>query len=244
MDVNKDIGIAAVFAQGVWVVSGLGLYLTVPGTALFSTSAAIFFLAGIFVGAPALGLAFYGLRRAATRVLPVPADAPMADAQEPNWTWLLTVVEAIVIFIVAGLSFEQIESMRAGVPVQYIAERNEFDTSLKAFSAANELEEEAKAARASGQADAEIEDRIVLFMEVGIMRSQGVSEPFLAYLHPELPQTYRTQLIRGYGLLIEGRRAGDLAKQTEGNELVRRFYDEFLPTRTDAILAKMGVQTQ
>ena len=79
-------------------------------------------------------------------------------------------------------------------------------------------------------------------MEAGVARGSRVGDEFLIYLDPALPQPYRTQLIRGHELLAQGRRSGDVAKQTEGNELVRTFYQDFLPPKADAILAKMGVQ--
>ncbi len=81
-------------------------------------------------------------------------------------------------------------------------------------------------------------------MEEGVSRGSRVSEEFLIYLDPELPQPYRTQLLRGHQLLAEGRRSGDIAKQTEGSELVQAFYQDFLPPKADAILAKMGLQPQ
>ena len=64
MDVNKDIGMAAAFAQAVWIAAGVVLYLTTAGASLISSSAAVFFVAGLFVVAPLFGLAFYGVRRA------------------------------------------------------------------------------------------------------------------------------------------------------------------------------------
>ncbi len=81
-------------------------------------------------------------------------------------------------------------------------------------------------------------------MEDGIARSRNVGDPFLTYLDPELPAPYRTQLVKGYELLVEGRRTGDVAMQTTGNELVRQFYEDFLPTRADAIIDKLGLRAQ
>ena len=238
MDVNKEIGTAAAFAQAIWIAAGLYLYLTSSGTELFSSSATFFFLAGLFVVAPLLGIAAYGLRRATTK-------GTAEDASKSSMLrWGLPIAEAVVIFVVAGVAFDTLESFRAGVPLEYASERELFDGSLKSFSAANNLEAEAKKGRDSGQVDANLETRVVAFMEDGIRRSRNVGDPFLVYLDPELPQPYREQLVRGYELLVEGRRAGDVEKQTTGNELVRKFYEEFLPTRADAILSKLGVQAQ
>ncbi len=246
MDVNKDIGMAAAFAQAVWIAAGVVLYLTTAGAALISSSAAVFFVGGLFVVAPLFGLAFYGVRRGLAGVSAVPADGPAARGARMGavTTWLLPVAEAIIIFVAADWAFQRLESFSAGVPVQYVSERTSFDGSLKSFSAANNLEAEAKTGREQGQVDPDVETRVVAFMEDGIARSRNVSDPFLTYLDPELPERYRTQLVKGYEMLVEGRRTGDVMMQTTGNELVRQFYEEFLPTRADAILAKLGLKAQ
>jgi len=228
MDINKEIGTAVIFAQAAWIVVGLFFYLTTPGTALFSGSAVAFFVGGFFASAIVFGLPFYGLRRS----LPNVAAA------------LLPAVEAVVIFVAASFAFEQLETLRTGVPLEYAQQRDDFDYALKAFSVASRLEEQAKTGREKGQIDANVETRLVELMEEGVQRGRGVSDDFLVYLDPALPQPYRTQLIRGHQLLAEGRRSGDVAKQTEGNELVRTFYQDFLPSRADAIIAKLGVTPQ
>ena len=246
MDVNKDIGIAAAFAQAVLIAAGIVLYLTTPGAALLSSSAAVFFVAGMFVVAPLIGLAFHGARLGIPDAPAVAADGPAARASLMGSmsTWLLPLVEAVVIFVAAAWAFDQVETYRAGVPVEYARERDSFDGSLKSFSAANNLDEQAKPGREQGAIDADIEARVVAFMEDGIARSRNVGDPFLTYLDPELPAPYRTQLVKGYEMLVEGRRTGDVAMQTTGNELVRQFYEDFLPTRADAIIAKLGLRAQ
>jgi hypothetical protein len=192
----------------------------------------MFLVGGFFASALVFGLTFYGVRRAIDS-LPVRASK-----------WGLIVVEALVIFIAAGWTFQQLETFRAGVPLEYAQHRDDFDYALKAFSVASRLEEQAKTGRETGNIDADVETRLVELMEAGVSRGGRVSEEFLIYLDPELPQPYRTQLLRGHLLLAEGRRSGDVAKQTEGNELVRAFYQDFLPPKADAILAKMGLQPQ
>lgn len=243
MDVNKELGTAAIFAQGAWIVAGLYLYLTTPGASLLSGTAAAFFVGGLFASALIFGMAFYGLRRGLASMSSAPVDAP-AERPAPVFASLLPVVEALVIFIAASWAFEQLEAFRAGVPVQYVQQRDDFDYALKAFSVASRLEEQAKPGRDSGQIDSDIETRLVELMEAGVERGDRVSDEFLIYLDPALPQPYRTQLIRGHELLANGRRSGDVGKQTEGNELVRTFYQDFLPPKADAILAKMGLQPQ
>jgi hypothetical protein len=244
MNVNGQIGTAALFAQIVWIACGLFLYLTMPGASLFSSSAAAFLIGGAFAAALVFGMPFYGLQRAISGE-PI-AETGIAPARRQNIAsaWLLPIIEAILIFVAAQFVFDKVETFRAGVPLAYVQERDLFDGSLKSFSAANTLEEEAKPEREAGRIDPDTEAKVVAFMEDGVRRSRGVSDGFLSYLHPELPQPYRTQLVKGYELLVEGRRANDLAKQTEGNELVRTFYTEFLPSRVDAILERMGLRPQ
>ena len=243
MDFNKELGTAAIFAQGAWVVAGLYFYLTTPGASLLTASAGAYFVGGLFVSAAIFGLGFHGLRRGIASVSPVPEDGA-AERSSPVFTWVLPVVEAVVIFVAAGWTFEQLETFRTGVPVQYVQQRDDFDYALKAFEVASRLEEQAKTGRETGQIDLDVETRLVELMEVGVARGSRVGDEFLIYLDPALPQPYRTQLIRGHELLAQGRRSGDVAKQTEGNELVRTFYQDFLPPKADAILAKMGVQPQ
>ena len=243
MDVNKELGTATAFAQAAWMIAGLYFYLTTPGASLLTASAGAYFVGGLFVSAAIFGLAFHGLRRGIARLTPVPADGP-SDRSSPVFNWVLPIAEAVVIFAAAGWTFDQLETFRAGVPVQYVQQRDDFDYAFKAFEVASRLEEQAKTGRETGQIDSDIETRLVELMEAGVMRGSRVSDEFLIYLDRELPQPYRTQLLRGHELLAEGRRSGDVAKQTEGNELVRTFYQDFLPPKADAILAKMGMQPQ
>ena len=233
MDVNKEIGTAVVFAQAAWILAGLFFYMMTPGAALLSGSAGVFFIGGLFVAAVIFGMPFYSLRN---RI----ANASKGDLA----TKLLPIIEAVAIFVVSGLAFEQIETFRAGVPLRYTQQADDFDYALKAFTVASRLEEQAKEGRETGKIDSDIETRLVELMEAGVAKGSTVSDDFLIYLEPSLPQPYRTQLLRGHQLLAEGRRSGDLAKQTEGSELVRSFYEDFLPPRADAIIGKLGVAPQ
>jgi hypothetical protein len=244
MSVNGQIGTAALFAQIVWIACGLFLYLTVPGASLFSGSAAAFLIGGAFAAALVFGMPFHGLQRAISGETVAQGRIAPARRQHIASAWLLPILEAILIFIAAQFVFDRLETFRAGVPLAFVQERDLFDGSLKSFSAANTLEEQAKPEREAGRIDPDTEAKVVAFMEDGVRRARNVSDAFLSYLHPELPQPYRTRLVKGYELLVEGRRTNDLAKQTEGNDLVRSFYTEFLPLRVDAILEKMGLRPQ
>jgi hypothetical protein len=242
MDTNKQIGTAAAFAQIIWVVAGLFLYMISPGVALLSTSAALYFIGGLLAAPAIFGMGFYGLQRAIDSAVPVPAGAPTTNAKaRSSLASFLVIVEVIVIVLAANWAFATIEESRAGVPLRYVDQRDNFDYALKAFSVASSLEEQAKPGRESGQIDAAIETRLVELIEAGVTRGRAVGDEFLIYLHPELPDPYRNQLLRGYEMLAKGRRGGDLPMQTEGNDLVGKFYQEFLPNRADAILGKLGV---
>ncbi len=131
MDVNKELGTAAIFAQAVWILAGLYLYFTTPGASLLSNSAGAFLVGGFFASALIFGVTFYGLRRAINSA-PVPVSK-----------WVLTITEAVVIFVAAGLTFEQLERFRAGVPLEYAQHRDDFDYALIALSVASGLEEQA-----------------------------------------------------------------------------------------------------
>jgi hypothetical protein len=242
MDSNKQIGTAAAFAQIVWVASGLFLYMVSSGVEFLSISAAIFFIGGLLVAPAIFGMAFYGLQRLIDSAA-VPAGAPPSSAPRTKLmlTRALLIAEAVVIFLAANWAFETIEAYRAGVPLQYVQQRDNFDYALKAFSVAAAMEEQAKPGRESGQINADMETRLVELIEAGVTRGRAVSDNFLIYLHPELPDPYRNQLLHGYEMLAQGRRNRDLPMQTEGNDLVGKFYQEFLPTHADAILGKLGV---
>ena len=243
MDSNKQIGTAAAFAQIVWVASGLFLYMISSGVELLSISAAVFFISGLLLAPAIFGMAFYGLQGAIEPAAPVPAGAPLSTAPRTKsmLTRLLLIVEAVVIFLAANWAFETIEAYRAGVPLQYVQQRDNFDYALKAFSVAAAMEEQAKPGRESGEINADMETRLIELIEAGVTRGRAVSDNFLIYLHPELPDPYRNQLLHGYEMLAQGRRGGNLPMQTEGNDLVGKFYQEFLPTHADAILGKLGV---
>jgi hypothetical protein len=246
MDVNRQIGTAAAFAQIVWVAIGVFLYVTTPATSLISLSAAAFFIGGLLAAAAIFGMGFYGLQRAIDSALVPAGDAPVAGRSQTisRLAWLLVIVEAVIIVVAATFAFRQIETYRIGVPLQYVQQRDNFDYALKAFALANKMEEDARPARESGQIDAELERRLVEVIEAGVTRGRTVTDEFLLYLHPELPGPYRMQLVHGYEMLAQGRRNGNLPMQTEGNDLVRKFYQEFLPPRADAILGKVGARLE
>src|SRR5262245_15060674 len=100
MDVNKEIGTAAGFAQIVWIACGLYLYLTTPGASLFSGSAGIFIIGGMFAAALIFGMGFHSLQRGIAHTLTAPADGVPSRAARRT-SLLLPIAEAILIFVAA-----------------------------------------------------------------------------------------------------------------------------------------------
>jgi len=243
MDLNKDKVTALVFAHLVWIVAAAVPYATTPGTELFSFSALALIFGGMLVAGPLFGIAFHGLRSMIENVLAAPAGGPARNPQTITPAGLLLMlVEVILIVTVANWSFQRVETARAGFPIEYALERASFNAAIATFANANLLLQEAKLARESGTTDAEKEARAVALIEEGMDFNRGVTDTFLAYLEPELPERYRTQLVRGYALVLEGHQANDTEKETAGNALVRQFYQDYMPSRVNTILRRMGSQ--
>ena len=242
MDLNKDKVTALVFAHLVWIVAAAVPYVTTPGTELFSFSALALIFGGMLVAGPLFGLAFHSVR-SVIGALAVPARGPALNPQTITPAGLLLMlVEVILIVTVANWSFQRVETARAGFPIEYALERASFNAAIATFANANLLLQEAKLARESGTTDAEKEARAVALIEEGMDFNRGVTDTFLAYLEPELPERYRTQLVRGYELVLEGRQASDTEKETAGSALVRQFYTDYMPSRVNTILRRMGSQ--
>ena len=242
MDVNRDRVSALVFAHVMWMVAAALPYLSTPGTALSSFSALALVFGGVLVAGPLFGLSFHALRSRIEKDQAAPARGQTASSPRTIAMTgvLLTMLEVIVILVVAGWTFRRVETARAGYPIEYAADRTGFNAAIAVFANANQLLEEAKLARASGNGDAEKETQVTTLIEDGLNYGRGVSDPFLAYLDPELPERYRTQLVQGFELMLEGRRTSDPGKETAGNALVRRFYTEYMPSRVNTILQRMG----
>lgn len=242
MDVNRDRITALAFAHFMWIVAAALPYLSTPGTTLLSFSALAFIFGGVLVAGPLFGLGFHALRSTIDRTSPAPADGPAASGPKTIAMTgvLLTLLEVIVILVVAGWTFRRVETARVGYPIEYATDRAGFNAAIATLANANQLVEEAKLARETGKTDSEKETQLAALIEEGLNYGRGVSDPFLAYLDPELPERYRTQLVRGYEMMLEGRRTSDPEKETAGNNLVRQFYQDYMPSRVDTILRRMG----
>jgi len=245
MDVNRDKVTALAFAHFVWILAAALPYLSTPGTALFSFSALAFIFGGMLIAGPLFGLGFHGLRSRIGKASPAPAGGPVASGPRTIAMAgvLLTILEVIVILVVAGWSFRRVETARAGYPIEYAIDRAGFNAAIATFANANMLAEEAKLAREAGNADSEKETRVMAMIEEGLNYGRSVSDPFLAYLDPDLPQRYRTQLFQGYEMVLEGRRTSDPEKETAGYTLVRQFYQDYMPSRVETILRRMGSES-
>ena len=242
MDLNKDRVTALVFAHLVWTIAAAIPYFATPGTTLSSFSAAAFIVGGMLVAGPAFGLGFHALRSVLGNALAAPAGAPDSGSNRtvPLIGVLLVIVEVIAIVVAAQWIFGRVETARAGFPIEYAADRQSFNAAIAILANANKLQQEVKVARDAGQPDTEKEAQAAVLIEQGLRFGRGVSDPFLAYLDPELPERYRMQLVRGFEMILQGSRTSDAETLTAGDTLVRQFYLEYMPSRVDTILRRMG----
>jgi hypothetical protein len=242
MDVNRDKLTALAFAHVMWILAAALPYLSTPGTALFSFSALALIFGDVLVAGPVFGLGFHSLRSWIGSSFAARADGPAAPGPQTIAMAgvLLTLFEVLVILVVADWSFRRVETARAGYPIEYAMDRISFNAAIATFANANQLVEEAKLARETGKTDAEKEMQVSQLIVDGLEFGRTVRDPFLAYLDPELPERYRTQLVQGFEMVLDGRRASDPAKEAAGSALVRQFYTEYMPNRVNTILRRMG----
>ena len=242
MDVNRDKVMALAFAHVMWIVAAALPYFSYPGTALSSFSALALIFGGMVVAGPLFGLGFHSLRTRIGASLTARADGPSAPGPQTLQMVgvLLTLLEVLVVLVVANWTFQRVETARAGYPIEYAIDRAGFNAAIATFANANYLAQEAKLARDAGKADTEKETQLFALIDEGLKYNSSVGDPFLAYLDPELPERYRTQLVQGFEMMLEGRRANDPERVTAGNTLVRQFYTDYMPSRVDTILRRMG----
>ena len=93
--------------------------------------------------------------------------------------------------------------------------------------------------RSSGKIDPATEAKIQELIKAGLDHGRTVSEKFLAYLDPELPQHFTSQLIRGHELVLEGRQTSNVVFQQIGIGLLGQFYQTFMPSHQNTILKKI-----
>ncbi len=117
---------AGTWATIVWIGSGLILYLTTEGASLWSWSALVFFVVGMFAAAIVFGVAIYGLQRGLSKALLKVAKVPTPGVVTAirSIGWVLFVVETVVIYLAASWVFHEIlEPARAELPTELSDER-------------------------------------------------------------------------------------------------------------------------
>lgn len=241
MDYTAQKESAGALATITWIGAGLYLYLSTNGASLFSWSALGFFVVGMFGAAIVFGIATHVLQRGIAKLLVLFIKAPSRGIARTvtGIGWILFIAQIVVITLTANWVFHQIEPVRAALPAQYASDRDQLDAAMKAFYDANKLDQENLAGSDSAKVDPAKEAKLQVLIETGLEHGRKVSDDFLEYLDPELPQRYHAQLIHGHELLLQGRQTDNIAMQAAGIELLRQFYQEFMPTHGDAIFKKL-----
>lgn len=240
---TKQKIIAGGSATIAWIISGLYLYLSTAGASLFSWSALGFFAIGTFVAALVFGGVTYGMLRGFAKFLVLVreprrrGDTRRVAAVITIFGGALTVVNVVLVFITAGWVFHQVVLTR--LPAEYFVDRDNFGIAMKSFYEASQLDRKMKAGSSSVKIDPDTEAKIQELIKTGIDHGQTVSEKFLAYLDPELPQYFGPQLLRGHELVLEGRQSGSATSQQIGIGLLDQFYKTFMPAHQDKILKKI-----
>lgn len=98
---------AGSWATIVWIASGLFLYLTSESASLFSWSAVIFFVVGMFAAAIVFGIAFYLIQRGIAKLLLtlIKEPTPRVASIISSIGWVLLAIETVVIYLVASWVF-------------------------------------------------------------------------------------------------------------------------------------------
>lgn len=123
---EKQKETAGTWAAIVWIGSGLILYLTTEGASLWSWSALVFFVVGMFAAAIVFGVAIYGLQRGLSKALLKVAKVPTPGVVTAirSIGWVLFFVETVVIYLAASWVFHEIlEPARAELPTELSDER-------------------------------------------------------------------------------------------------------------------------
>lgn len=230
------------FATFAWIGSGLYLYVSTEGAHLFSWHALAFFLVGMFVAAVVFGVAIYGLQRGISKMIVafVGMPGPSIATAIRNLGIALYAAEAALIFMSASWVFHQLEPTLNAVPTEFREDRANFVAAMNQFMEANELNQRSMAERAVADIPAEDTAKMQGLIEKGLEDGRKVRPEFLSYLDPELPAHYRSQLLQGHELLLQGQRSGNRETQAFAIELLRRFYQEFWPAHQEAIVAKLA----
>lgn len=113
---DKQKETAGAFATFVWLISGIYLFISSPAARLFSLSALIFLVVGMFVAAVIFGMGLYAVQRLLAkgfmRMMPGSPTAGKA-AFVQAFGLLLMAAEAVLIFMVASWIFGIIHPAQA-----------------------------------------------------------------------------------------------------------------------------------
>jgi len=97
---------AAWWSAVMWVISGLYLFITAPGSSLFSVKAVLFFVPGLALASLCFGIVFYLVQRAAAQLF-----VRLARDSRPTFTavaslgTVLLIVQACVVYMSARQIF-------------------------------------------------------------------------------------------------------------------------------------------
>ena len=121
-------------------------------------------------------------------------------------------------------------------PEKFTADREAFDQSIQAFSQAADMFTTPEG-RPIIQRTIAQEQQYLELLNQGLQSSKKVGDGFLDYVHPDLKQMYRNNLIAGKTLYFEGAVKGDRFTQVEGSAKVMRWV-EFWDSHRAEIVAK------
>jgi hypothetical protein len=112
-------------------------------------------------------------------------------------------------------------SVACGVPKQYVADRDHLNTAIAAFGQASaEVAQAGAGTSGTTMMTPALSDSLIAIIGRGLASADSVGDPFLAWLHPQLPRQFRDHLVAGERLLLEGIRAEDSGRVTQAEQLL------------------------
>lgn len=115
-----------------------------------------------------------------------------------------------------------------GVPRKYRAERDHLNVALTSFGKVSEV----SSANASGgvvQITPELRDTLVKLLRRGLRSADSVGDPFLAWLHPQLPTQFRENLVKAERLALQSLLTDDPAPMDRALPLMAQWEQFFRP---------------
>lgn len=117
-----------------------------------------------------------------------------------------TLVHSVVVYGSLAL-------LACGVPKKYLADRDHLNATLEAFERASaEVSQLGGGAAGPARMTSSLRGALETSLSEGLASADSVGDPFLAWLHPELPRQFRDNLVGGERLLLEAVRAEDSAR--------------------------------